>query len=91
MTYQIQVENIKCGGCANTIDSRLKELDSVDDCSIDIDAGVVTISGDESGRAEVTQLLAKLGYPETGSTEFLKSAAAKAKSFVSCAVGKMNS
>lgn len=90
MSYQIQVENIKCGGCANTINTRLKELDCVDDCTIDIENGVVNISGDEKDRDEVSRLLSRLGYPESGTTEGLKAAAAKAKSFVSCAVGKMN-
>lgn len=91
MAYEIQVENIKCGGCANTISTRLGEMTIVDSCDIDIEQGIVTINGDETGRTEVTQLLFKLGYPESGTTEGLKAAAAKAKSFVSCAVGKMNS
>lgn len=91
MTYQIAVENIKCGGCANTITSKLNAIDAVSACQVDIDNGVITIDGDEAYRAEVSQLLLKLGYPETGTAEGLKAAKAKAKSFVSCAVGKMNS
>lgn len=91
MTYELQVENIKCGGCANTISTRLNELDIVDSCEVDVEQGLITIHGDEAGRSEVAQLLFKLGYPESGTTEGLKAAAAKAKSFVSCAVGKMNS
>ena len=47
--------------------------------------------GDESSREQVTQLLLKLGYPESGTAEGLKAARAKAKSFVSCAVGRINS
>lgn len=90
MTYQIHVENIKCGGCANIITARLKELSVVEDCSIDIPTGSVIIEGDESGRTEAAAALLKLGYPETGTAEGLKAAKAKAKSFVSCAVGKMN-
>jgi len=91
MAYEIKVENIKCGGCAGTISKRLNELDSVEECQVDIDNGIVSISGDESSRYEATQLLLKLGYPETGTAEGLKAAKAKAKSFVSCAVGKINS
>lgn len=91
MTYRLTVDNIKCGGCANTIVTRLTALDSVDDCQVDIEKGVITVSADETSRAEVIQLLLNLGYPETGSTEGLNAAKAKAKSFVSCAVGRINS
>ena len=89
MAYDISVENIKCDGCANTITTRLNALDIVDSCQVNIEQGVVTVNGDESHKAEVTQLLLKLGYPETGSAEGLKAAKAKAKSFVSCAVGRI--
>jgi len=91
MSYQISVENIKCGGCAGTISKRLNELDAVDSCEVDIENGVVTVSGDETGRAEVVALLLKLGYPESGTAEGIAAAKAKAKSFVSCAVGRINS
>jgi copper chaperone len=91
MSYQLSVENIKCGGCANTIISKLSALDAVDSCEVDIEKGMITINGDESDKATVLALLLKLGYPETGSAEGLKAAKAKAKSFVSCAVGRMNS
>ena len=89
MTYELSVENIKCGGCANTITTRLNALDAVNDSQVDIENGVVTITGDESSKAEVTKLLLKLGYPECGTAEGLDAAKAKAKSFVSCAVGRI--
>ena len=91
MTYEIAVENIKCGGCASTITRRLNALDAVSDCQVDVETGVVSITGDESSKTEVTQLLLNLGYPESGTAEGLKAAKAKAKSFVSCAVGRMSS
>ena len=89
MTYELSVENIKCGGCANTITTRLNALDAVSDSQVDIENGVVTITADESSKAQVAQLLLKLGYPEKGTAEGLKAATAKAKSFVSCAVGRI--
>lgn len=89
MTYDLSVENIKCGGCAGTITKRLTALDTVSDCQVDVEKGIVSITGDESGKIEVTALLLKLGYPESGTAEGLKAAKARAKSFVSCAVGKM--
>jgi copper chaperone len=91
MAYDISVENIKCGGCANTIKTRLNDMEHIDGCEVDVEKGIVSISGDESKREEVTRLLLKLGYPESGTAEGLKAARAKAKSFVSCAVGRINS
>ena len=91
MTYELSVENIKCGGCANTITTKLNALDAVSDSQVDIENGVVTITGDESSKTEIAQLLLKLGYPEKGTAEGLKAATAKAKSFVSCAVGRIAS
>jgi len=89
MSYAIEVENIKCGGCAATIVKRLAALDVVDDVTVDVEHGAVQVDGDEAGRAEVTALLATLGYPAAGSTSGIASAKAKAKSFVSCAVGRL--
>ena len=66
-------------------------MDAVEASDVDVENGVVSITGDEAQKAAVTELLLKLGYPETGTAEGLKAAKAKAKSFVSCAVGKMGS
>jgi len=90
MPYTISVENIKCGGCANTIKTKLEDLDTVTEASVDIENGKVSIDGDDAQRETVVAMLLKLGYPETGTTEGMAAAKAKAKSFVSCAVGRMN-
>ena len=89
MSYEVTVENIKCGGCANTIRTRLEKLDGVDAVTVDVESGCVTVDGDDGQRGTVIERLVSLGYPETGSVEGIRSATAKAKSFVSCAVGRM--
>ncbi len=90
MSYAIEVENIKCAGCASTIKNKLSGLDAVDSVAVAIEAGVVSIEGDELLREQVSAELLRLGYPEKGTAEGLKAAAAKAKSFVSCAIGRMD-
>ena len=90
MSYQVAVENIKCGGCANTIKTKLQAESGVSAVEVDIEAGMVRIEGEELDRAGLVQRLAQLGYPEAGSVEGLKAAAVKAKSFVSCAIGRMD-
>ena len=91
MSYQINVENIKCGGCASTIRSRLEAMDNVDKIDVDIEAGIVTVEGAEESREAVTARLLQLGYPESGTAEGIAAAKARAKSFVSCAVGRLSS
>jgi copper chaperone len=90
MAYTIAVENIKCGGCAASIRNKLIDSDLAAAVDVDVEHGAVHIDGDPARRPEAVARLASLGYPEVGSVEGLKAAAAKAKSFVSCAVGRMD-
>ena len=90
MTYQINVENIKCGGCASTIRNKLEAMDGIEKIEVDIDAGLVSVDGSEDSRDAVTAKLLKLGYPESGTAEGIAAAKARAKSFVSCAVGRIS-
>lgn len=90
MSFIISVENIKCGGCANTITTKLTALDAIDECIVNIEDGTVIISGNIDYKTDIEQLLLDLGYPVSGTAEGLKAAKAKAKSFVSCVIGKIN-
>ena len=90
MKIEIQVENIKCGGCAGTIKKNILNDNRVSGVEVDIEKGIVTIDSAEEVREELSAALLKMGYPETGTAEGLAAAKAKAKSFVSCAVGKVD-
>jgi len=88
----LNVENIKCGGCVNSIQSKLKEIDGVSDVDVDIENGIVDIktsADDDATRSVLAKALLGMGYPEVGAAEGFGSVKAKAASFVSCAVGKM--
>ncbi|TVP83870.1 MAG: heavy-metal-associated domain-containing protein [Thioalkalivibrio sp.] len=87
---RIEVENIKCGGCAGSIRKGLTALEGVDAVEVDIDGGVVEVEAADERRDEIVRKLASMGYPATGSVQGLKSAGAKARSYVSCAVGRMD-
>jgi len=91
MSIEIEVENIKCGGCANSIRKGLLEDSRIESVDVDIENGKVSFNGAEAARDDVVARLLKMGYPEKGSVEGLKSATAKAKSFASCAIGRMSS
>lgn len=85
MKQHFEVENIKCGGCVNSIKTALLKLDLVEDVTIDKDLGVVTVSG-MLERSVLINKLNDLGYPEKGSNTLIKTA----KSYVSCAMGRMS-
>lgn len=87
MITEIQIENLKCGGCASTITKALLDHKGVENVSVDLEKSIVTISTTFSDLEQIKQKLAKLGYPEIGSKNNILH---KAKSFVSCAVGKMD-
>lgn len=89
MQQFLEVENIKCGGCANTIVTKLSRLNGVESVEVDFDQGRVSFVADSSLLDQVKAELKRLGYPEKGSVEGLSATGAKAKSFVSCAIGKM--
>jgi len=90
---KIQVENIKCGGCASTIKKALMNDNRVSAVDVDIEHGVVDINvtGDtENVHEDFVAALLKMGYPESGTAEGIAAAKAKAKSFVSCAIGRVD-
>ncbi|MEK7990086.1 MAG: heavy metal-associated domain-containing protein [Thiotrichaceae bacterium] len=89
MSQQINVENIKCGGCANSIQKGLLKIAGVEAVEVDIEQGAVSIEG-SANHDELVKSLLSMGYPEKGSVEGLSSLKAKATSFVSCAVGRMD-
>ena len=91
MQHVIEVENIKCGGCARTIRTRLGKIEGVGSMEIDIEQGRVTVEAPDDTREQLVATLLANGYPEKGSVEGIKAARAKAKSFVSCAIGRMGS
>ena len=85
MEQQIIVENIKCGGCMNSIQTALLKLDNVEKVVVDKETETITITGNIE-KAIVLNKLNALGYPEKGDNSILKIA----KSYVNCAIGKMN-
>ncbi len=89
MKTTLEIQNLKCGGCAHTISTKLNDLKQISEVDVDNEKHSVTFSyTTENALLETKALLAKLGYPEVGDKNAITT---KAKSFVSCAIGKMNS
>ena len=87
---QIEVDNLKCGGCARTITRGLADLAGVSDVQVNRDSQLVTFTADKALRANVAEKLRAMGYPEKGSVHGVSAAVANAKSFVSCAIGRVS-
>ena len=88
MKTEIYIENLKCGGCAATIKKGVLSLNDIDNVEIDVENSLVIIESNKEVGVEVRNKLSKLGYPEVGDKNTVIH---KAKSFVSCATGKMSS
>jgi copper chaperone len=86
---QIHVENIKCGGCEQSIIKGLTSIEGLSHIVIDQEQQMVSVLGDESLREAVVSKLKSMGYPEHGSVSGLEAGLTNAKSFVSCAIGRV--
>ena len=87
MTTTLEIQNLKCGGCAHTIISKLNALNSIRNVSVDTETNTVSFEHSLVDALETaTKRLSELGYPVSGDAN---SIGKKAKSFVSCAVGRM--
>ncbi len=82
----LYIDNLKCGGCANTIDQALRKFTELKTIQINIEEGAITLCSDEElQRPKYLSVLKKLGYPELGTSNLLQ----KGKSYISCAIGRM--
>jgi copper chaperone len=85
MKHVYEIQNIRCGGCANTIKKELAGMFE----SVEVDPAEKTVTVEAANEEEIAKgvkTLKKLGYPLAGEDSGFVD---KAKSFVSCAVGKI--
>jgi copper chaperone len=87
-TISLQIQNVKCNGCATTITNKLSELINVSNVVVDVENGSVTFDyADELALFSAKETLKLNGYPQVGEANPFGT---KAKSFVSCAIGRMS-
>lgn len=91
MQQTFEVHNVKCGGCANTLITALKEEFGEVTVDLEVHPRKITLDIDVSQKEALKLKLRGLGYPLTSDElSGFDKAATTAKSFVSCAVGKFN-
>ena len=88
METTLQIQNLKCGGCANTIVNQLSKLNGISDVTVNNETEEVNFKYNSETEFEtVKKKLSDLGYPMIGEANAFPT---KAKSFVSCAIGRIN-
>ncbi len=82
---------MKCGGCAGSIKKGLKSFTEVSDVVVDVENESVEITHkDDFPIEKLKEKLSSMGYPAKGTLEGFDKFAANAKSYVSCAIGKIS-
>lgn len=91
MKQSFEVMNVKCGGCAHTLTSSLeKEFGSIE-VNLELEPRVITLDVKEEQIPLLRVKLKKLGYPMNDEDlSAFDSFSSNAKSYVSCAIGKIN-
>jgi len=87
MIYKETLLNVKCGGCVNSITKAVNQIPGITNVSIDLENSTIEFQSDNASNFElVKQKLESLGYPmDEEHNSLLK----KAKSYISCAIGRM--
>ncbi len=78
------VENMRCRGCTNTIESTLIKIPGVQGVDISLTDKKICVMGIGIDRDLIIKTLEKIGYPLSGNNSFLR----KAVSFISCSSGR---
>lgn len=91
MRTKIVIDNMKCAGCAGSIKKGLKSYLGVSDVIVDVEKELVEIEHSDNLPIEkLKDKLSSMGYPAKGTLEGFDKFAANAKSYVSCAIGKIS-
>ncbi|MBW6489034.1 heavy-metal-associated domain-containing protein [Sulfurimonas sp.] len=92
MQKSFKALNIKCGGCANTIKKALADEFGEIDIDLTQEPRVVTLEiKDKEAGLVFRKKMRLLGYPlEDENLGSFTKGGLKAKSFISCAIGKIN-
>ncbi len=91
MLRTFDVLNVKCGGCANTLIKSLAEDFGEVHVDLECEPRKITLDVEDDQLEKLKLKLRSLGYPlSTDELNPVQSFATSAKSFVSCAIGKMD-
>ena len=91
MITTLEVQNVKCGGCAGTLKKALLSKFGEVEVDLEVTPRKITLVLDESKLDDLKLALRKLGYPlVSDELSTFQTVSTTAKSFVSCAIGKID-
>ena len=91
MKQTFTVLNVKCGGCANTLKKSLIEEFGEVEVNLEVMPREITLDIEESQIESLKSKLKTLGYPlASDELNTIEKITTTAKSFVSCAIGKID-
>ncbi|NAS11909.1 heavy-metal-associated domain-containing protein [Poritiphilus flavus] len=86
MKASLEIQNLKCGGCAESIRRKLAKIGSLENLVIDETRSLVSFDyAEDSGLSCAKEALSSLGYP---TVDDQNSFGQKARSYLSCATGR---
>lgn len=86
MEKTLDVANIKCGGCAHSITTKIENIEGVSDVVVSPENGTVKLSYESNNTLDkILSKLSAMGYPEATEENGLLM---KAKSYANCMLGK---
>jgi len=88
MKTTLKLQNVKCGGCTNGIMVRLLKISGINSVQIDDGSSEVSFTYETvNDLAMAERALIQMGYPPEDAENTIFD---KAKSFISCATGKLS-
>ena len=88
MRENIEIQNLKCGGCANTIKSSLGKIEGISHVVVDNVSETVSFEySDYEQLARAKKALSRLGYPPVHEENTL---GRKMTSLASCVIGRVS-
>jgi len=85
------VNNVKCSGCASTLKKALLEEFGEVEVNLDVEPREITLDIDEKRFEALKLKLRSLGYPlADDKLSTFQTIGTTAKSYISCAIGKMD-
>ena len=90
MKQTFQILNVKCNGCATRVRNALESQFGSVEVNLDVMPREITLEIDDSNIDSLKQKCKSLGYPFANEElDTIEQISTKAKSFVSCAIGKI--
>lgn len=76
MKTSILVQNLKCGGCANTINYKISNMENISNLHVDVEASKISFEYiNELDAFKVKEILKNIGYPSIQDTNSVTSKA----------------